>query len=136
MVEFCPDCSNLLRRQFFNGSRILVCRCGFQKDLAPNVEDVKKNARLKEEALNNNLIVVSHEDKISVHPHVKKFCPKCSSCCFKKYGFIDRQIFTLQGWSHRRCQKYQCQVCNHIFYNMELIGMYTIKMIEYVAYMY
>ena len=79
MVEFCPDCSNLLRRQLIDGTRILVCRCGFQKDFARNVEDVQKDAKLKEEALNKNLIVVTQEDKISVHPHVKKFCPKCTS---------------------------------------------------------
>ena len=79
MVEFCPECSNLLRGQFINGSKALFCRCGFQKDLSLNVEDLKKDTRLKEEALDKNLIIVSQEDKISVHPIVKKFCPKCTS---------------------------------------------------------
>jgi DNA-directed RNA polymerase subunit M len=79
MVEFCPECSNLLRRQVIGEDITLVCRCGFQKDLSLNAEDIKKVAKLKEEALNKNLIIVSEADKISVHPIVKKFCPKCTS---------------------------------------------------------
>ena len=71
MVEFCPECSNLLRRQIIEGNKTLVCRCGFHKDLSLNAEDIKKDVRLKEEALNKNLIIVSQEDKISVHPKVK-----------------------------------------------------------------
>lgn len=79
MVEFCPDCSNLLRRHVLNGNKALFCRCGFQKDFALDAEEVKKDTKLKEKALDKNLIVVTQEDKISVHPHVKKFCPKCDS---------------------------------------------------------
>ena len=79
MVEFCPECSNLLRRQVIGGNKTLVCRCGFQKDLSLNAEDIKNNAKLKEEALNKNLIIVNQEDKISVHPIVIKYCPKCTT---------------------------------------------------------
>jgi len=79
MVEFCPDCSNLLRRHVTNGNKALFCRCGFHKGLSLNVEDIKKDAKLKGEALDNNLIIVSQEDKISVHPIVKKYCPKFTS---------------------------------------------------------
>ena len=79
MVEFCPECSNLLRKQVISGNKTLICRCGFQKDLYLNVEDIKKEARLKEEALNKNLIIVAPEDRISVHLIVNKYCPKCTS---------------------------------------------------------
>ena len=79
MVEFCPECSNLLRRQIINGNKTLVCKCGFQKEISLNAQKIKKEARLKKEALDNNLIIVSQEDKISVHPIVKKYCPKCTN---------------------------------------------------------
>ena len=77
MVEFCPECSNLLRKQVYNGDRALVCRCGFQKELMLSKEEMFKDVRLKKKALDKNLIIVSQEDKISVHPIVKKYCPKC-----------------------------------------------------------
>ena len=42
----------------------------------------------------------------------------------------------LQGWCQRQYQLYLCKKCHYRFHNAELIGMYTIKMIEYVTYMY
>jgi transposase-like protein len=42
----------------------------------------------------------------------------------------------LHGWSQQRYQKYQCQSCGHTFHRAELIGMYTVTMVEYAAYMY
>jgi DNA-directed RNA polymerase subunit M len=79
MVEFCPECSNLLRRQIISGIKTLVCKCGFQKNLSLNADEIKRETRLKKEALDKNLIVVSEEDKISINPIVKKICNKCSS---------------------------------------------------------
>jgi DNA-directed RNA polymerase subunit M len=78
MVEFCPECSNLLRKKVADGNKALVCRCGFQKELKITAEEIDKNVRMKKKALGKNLIVVTAEDKISVHPIVKKFCPKCN----------------------------------------------------------
>jgi DNA-directed RNA polymerase subunit M len=79
MVEFCPECSNLLRKKVSNGDKSLFCRCGFQKELMLSMEEINKDGRLKIKALDKNLIIVSHEDKFSVHPIVKKFCPKCNN---------------------------------------------------------
>ena len=76
MVEFCPECSNLLRKNVSNGSKALICRCGFQKELKLSSEEINKKVRLKKKALDKNLIIVSQEDKILVHPIVKKYCPK------------------------------------------------------------
>lgn len=79
MVEFCPECSNLLRKQLLDGSKALFCRCGFQKELKLTTEEINKNVKLKKKALDKNLIVVNPEDKISVHPIVTKYCPKCNT---------------------------------------------------------
>ena len=79
MVEFCPECSNLLRKNVVNGDQSLMCRCGFQKELNLSMEEINRSVDIKKKALDKNLIVVSHEDKISVHPIVKKVCPKCKN---------------------------------------------------------
>ncbi len=79
MVEFCPECSNLLRKKVYDGNQSLFCRCGFQKELKLSQEEINKNVRLKKKALDKNLIVVTPEDKISVHPIVTKYCPKCNN---------------------------------------------------------
>jgi transposase-like protein len=42
----------------------------------------------------------------------------------------------LHGWSRRKYQKYRCKSCGHRFFKIRVIGMYTIKIIEYVTYMY
>ena len=55
---------------------------------------------------------------------------------FKKYGFKTLQVFDLHGWDSRDYQRYLCKSCGHQFHNAELIGMNTIQVIEYVAYMY
>ncbi|GAH36251.1 unnamed protein product [marine sediment metagenome] len=78
MVEFCPECSNLLRKKVSDGNKALICRCGFQKELKLSMVEINKNVRLKKKALDKNLIIVSQEDKIFVHPIVKKYCPKCN----------------------------------------------------------
>ena len=79
MVEFCPECSNLLRKKVYDGNKSLFCRCGFQKELKVSSEEIKKKVSLKKKALDKNLIVVTQEDKISVHPIVTKYCPKCNN---------------------------------------------------------
>lgn len=42
----------------------------------------------------------------------------------------------MQGWAERYYQKYYCKACAHRFHTIALIGMYSVKMVEYVAYMY
>ena len=77
MVEFCPDCSGLLRRKNLDGDLFLVCKCGHQQSLERNSDDLKKTVDEKKKALEENLIIVPEDEKISVHPKVKKTCSKC-----------------------------------------------------------
>ncbi|MHA1292794.1 MAG: transcription factor S [Promethearchaeota archaeon] len=77
MVKFCPECSNLLRKQAIDGKDYLVCRCGYKEDIENDDSEIKKLIQKKEEELEKNLIIVSQEDKISIHPKILKDCPKC-----------------------------------------------------------
>jgi DNA-directed RNA polymerase subunit M len=77
MVQFCPECSSLLRRKAFNGTFILACRCGYE-EILKNSFNSSKEIEKKKDALNQNLIIIKEEDKISVHPIVSKYCPKCN----------------------------------------------------------
>ena len=77
MVQFCPECSNLLRKKTEEGNSFLACKCGYQEilELLVDLESVQK----KRDALKKNLIIVSEEDKVSLHPIAKKTCPKCEN---------------------------------------------------------
>ncbi|TFF87828.1 MAG: transcription factor S [Promethearchaeota archaeon] len=77
MVEFCPECSSVLRKRLKDGEEYLICKCGYEKQINTNPEEIEKVIKKKQEALSKNLIVVSQEDKIAVHPTVTVECPKC-----------------------------------------------------------
>ncbi|TFG08349.1 MAG: transcription factor S [Promethearchaeota archaeon] len=77
MVKFCPECSSLLRKKIIDGKAILFCRCGYQEEHETNNDELEQQKRKKKQALEKNLIVISEEDKISVHPIITKICPKC-----------------------------------------------------------
>jgi len=78
MVEFCPECSNLLRKKRESGKTYLACKCGYRKEIETDKEQIKKVIRKKRDKLEKNLIVVSDDDKISIHPKMTKICPKCN----------------------------------------------------------
>jgi len=42
MVEFCPECSNLLRKEVLEGKSTLTCKCGYQRELEQNIEEINK----------------------------------------------------------------------------------------------
>jgi DNA-directed RNA polymerase subunit M len=75
MVQFCPECSNLLRKKKEDENEFLACRCGYQEII--ETSNSQTTIQKKKEALEKNLIIVSEEDKISPHRKVKKTCPKC-----------------------------------------------------------
>ncbi len=75
MVEFCPECSGLLRKKKVNGRSYLACKCGYQKPLEKDIEKIEQNIQRKSKALEKNLVIVSED--ISVYPKTSKFCPKC-----------------------------------------------------------
>ena len=77
MIDFCPECSNLLRKRTMNGKAVLHCRCGYQKECEIDQEDVDRKIQQKKKALDKNLIIVNPEDKITVNVKIRNSCPKC-----------------------------------------------------------
>jgi DNA-directed RNA polymerase subunit M len=77
MVDFCPDCSSLLRKNNRDGIIYLICKCGYQKRVENNESVIKQTVIKKKKALEKNLLIISEEDRISVHPKVSRICSKC-----------------------------------------------------------
>jgi len=77
MVQFCPECSNLLRKKTEEGNAYLVCKCGYQENMETSIDH--ESVQKMREAFEKNLIIVSKEDKISILPIAKKVCPKCQN---------------------------------------------------------
>jgi len=92
MVNFCPECSNLLRKKMMKGIHYIVCKCGYKKELI-NIdrEQITKEIQKKKEALKENLIIVSNKEEIFVHPKTSKICPKCGH---KEAVFWQEQLFS------------------------------------------
>ena len=78
MVEFCPECSNLLRKRIDNYKAFLICKCGYEKTLRADNNEIENQIQEKKDALDKNLIIISEEDKITVNAKTKRDCPKCS----------------------------------------------------------
>jgi DNA-directed RNA polymerase subunit M len=79
MIEFCPECSNLLRKKNLGGEFFMVCKCGYQRTLKNPAMNNQDEIERKKRDLEKNLVILSEEDKINVHPIVKKICPKCGN---------------------------------------------------------
>jgi len=81
MVEFCPDpeCGGLLRKRIVNNKSFLACKCGYERELVSEKTKIEKRVQKKKKDLEKNLVIVSEEDRISVHPKTKKDCPKCNA---------------------------------------------------------
>ena len=77
VVDFCPECSNLLRRRSMNGDIYLICRCGYKIKIEVTDDDLEMDTIRKKKALDMNLVVLSEKDKIVVNPIIDKYCPKC-----------------------------------------------------------
>jgi len=108
MVDFCPDCSNLLRKKMMKGVYYLVCKCGYQKDLINlDRKQIIKEIEKKNESLKDNLIVVSSKEKIFIHPKTSKTCPKCG---YHEAVYWQEQIFSADEpmVSFFRCLKCSC----------------------------
>ena len=72
MVEFCPECSNLLRKRVTDGNKALVCRCGFQKELKRTAEEINKE-EVKKEAVEKEVVQKETvENKVIEKEEVKK----------------------------------------------------------------
>jgi len=79
MVEFCPECGNMLRKKKVSETFFLACRCGYERELKSDSKKIEKNIQKKKKALEKNFIVLSEEDKISANPRTRKECPKCGN---------------------------------------------------------
>ena len=79
MVEFCPECSNLLRKQKVNGTSFLACKCGYERELRSDNNKIEESLQKKNQALEKNLVILTEEDKISANPRTKKECSKCGN---------------------------------------------------------
>jgi DNA-directed RNA polymerase subunit M len=77
MIRFCPECNSVLRKQLRDGEKFLVCKCGYEEKLEKNPDEIKNVIEKKKKDLAKNLIVISEEDKISIHPKVSADCPEC-----------------------------------------------------------
>ncbi len=79
MVEFCPECSSLLRKKLVNSKAFLACKCGYERELMADTTKIEDTIQKKKKDLEKNLVVVSEEDKITANPITKKECPKCKN---------------------------------------------------------
>jgi DNA-directed RNA polymerase subunit M len=107
MVDFCPECSNLLRKRTMNGETYFVCRCGYSRKIEDSKVDLEKDALKKKKALEKNLIILSKEDKIPVNPIVDKYCPKCG---YKKAEAWQEQTRSADESS---TSFFRCLKCKH-----------------------
>ncbi len=92
MVDFCPECSNLLRKKMMESVYYLVCKCGYQKDL-PNCdrEQIIKEIQKKKDTFKDNLIVIVSKEKILINPKTCKICPKCG---YNEAVYWQEQLFS------------------------------------------
>lgn len=67
---------------------------------------------------------------------LKKFCLICGSYSFKKDGKVLLQTFTHRGWQRILHQLYRCLSCGHPWHNADMIGQFSTRMVDYLAYIY
>jgi transcription factor S len=79
MVEFCPECSSLLRKKIVNGKSFLACKCGYEKELNSDKKKIKEVIKQKKKDLEQNLVIISEEQKITPNLITRKECPKCKN---------------------------------------------------------
>lgn len=77
MVEFCPECSGVLKKKTMGAKSFLACACGYQREWNSNKKDAEQDIQKKKSALEKKLIVVSDDSKVAIHPITITLCPKC-----------------------------------------------------------
>ncbi|MFX1304638.1 MAG: transcription factor S [Promethearchaeota archaeon] len=107
MPDFCPDCDNLLRKRKINDKLFLVCKCGFQKEVDENLDEIQKSILKKKKAFEKNLLILTQDDKISVYPKTKRDCPKC--------GHIEAETWQKQirGADEPSTHFFRCTKCKY-----------------------
>jgi DNA-directed RNA polymerase subunit M len=105
MVEFCPECSSLMRKKNVDGKFNWVCKCGYIKPLEKDNRKIEKEIQRKSKALEKNLVIRS--ESISVYPKTSKFCPKCGH---KEAETWQRQI---RGADEPMTHFFRCVKCKY-----------------------
>ncbi|MFX1390541.1 MAG: transcription factor S [Promethearchaeota archaeon] len=79
MVEFCPECSNLLRKKIIDNKKYLACKCGYEREQESDTSSREETIKKKKKDLEKNLVIISEEDKITANAITKKECPECKN---------------------------------------------------------
>ena len=110
MVDFCPNCSNILRKQLMNKTYYLICKCGYKKqsEVIKN-EDLQKIIQKKKEALEDTFIIRSNANKILIRPKIKSICPKCG---FDEAVYWQEQLFSAD---EPMITFFRCLKCNRVW---------------------
>jgi len=105
MIQFCPECSSLLRRKKVDEKIYLACKCGYQEKDNTSVDS--KNIEKKKKELEKNLVVITNEDKINVNAITRRECPKC--------GFMEAETWQVQIRSSDEPSThfFKCLECKH-----------------------
>lgn len=107
MVNFCPDCGSVLRKATIDGKPHLVCKCGYKELLEEDEEKRQKKVEQKKKELEENLIVVDKDDRITVNRIADRICPEC--------GHDEAETWTEQTRSADEASTvfFRCVKCKH-----------------------
>lgn len=72
MVEFCPECSGLLKKIKMNDKSLLICRCGYQKEIENREEKIKIEIQKKKDALKKKLLLLPLTPRYQFFPELLK----------------------------------------------------------------
>lgn len=78
-LQFCPECSSLLRKKKMGEKFILACKCGYKEDTEIDKREIEAKIQKKKEELAKNVIIVSKKDQIITNPITNETCPKCKN---------------------------------------------------------
>jgi len=110
IVDFCPKCSNLLRKKLLGTDYLLECKCGYKKKFTEDLTEERNNTiKKKKEALKDNLIVISTKEKILVHPKTLNTCPKCGH---GEAVFWQEQLYSAD---EPMVTFFRCLKCNRVY---------------------
>lgn len=79
LVKFCPECESIMRRRKKKGDYYLICRCGYEEPVEVDKKEIEKKIEQKKQKMKENTVVITKEDRVSVHPIVTKECPHCGN---------------------------------------------------------
>ena len=108
MVEFCPKCDNMLKKEKKQSDEdkvYLVCQCGYKRE-ATNNRQAKKALPHQKKGLIKKTVILEEKNFIE-NPTTDVICPKC--------GHIKAEYFQQQTRSADEPPTtfFRCIKCNH-----------------------